>query len=178
MIVIIDNGKGSAEISRFIRMPNKVVKPSQLDGMKASAYILSDGSMGNQKVNEKLLQKTASPVLGIGAGCMFVGAAFGAKVKNVPKVERQERLMIKKPCPLTLDLKRMFTVHESYQHVFSEVPENFGIAASSQKYEYEIIQEMSRPFFGVQFLPEKGSDGLRILDNFIKFVEIWGRYHK
>lgn len=178
MLVIVDNGKGAGEISRFLRMPNNVVKPSQLDGMKARAYILSDGSMSNQKVNEKLVQKSASPILGVGAGCMFVGTSFGAKMKSVPKVERQERLMIKKPCPLTLDLKRMFTVHESYQHVFSEVPENFGIAASSQKYEYEIIQEMSHPFFGVQFLPEKGGDGLRILDNFVKFVEIWERYHK
>ncbi len=178
MLVIVDNGKSAAEISKFIRIPSKIVKPTQVDGIKASAYILSDGSMSNQKANEKLIQKSALPVLGIGVGGLFIGSTFGAKIKSVPKTERQERLMLKKPCPLTLDLKRMFTVHESYQHVLTDVPENFVIAASSQKYEYEIIQEMSHPFFGVQFLPEKGGDGLRILDNFIKFVKMWEKYHK
>ena len=178
MLVIVDNGKSAAEISKFIRMPSNIVKPTQVDGIKASAYILSDGDAKNQKANEKLIHKTTLPILGIGAGCIFIGSAFGAKVKSVSKIERQERLMLKKPCPLTLDLKRMFTVYESYRHVLNEVPENFGIAASSQKYEYEIIQDLSRPLFGVHFLPEKGLDGLKILDNFVKFIEMWERYHK
>ena len=178
MMFIVDNGIRAAEISRFLRMQNKIVKPSQLDGMKASAYILSDGDAKNQKENERLVQKSAAPILGIGMGSLFIGSAFGAKIKKVPKAERQERIMIKKPCPLTLDLKKMFTVFKSYQHIFEGLPENFVIAASSQKYEYEIIQEVSKPFFGVHFLPEKGGDGLKILDNFLKFIEMWEKYHK
>src|SRR3989344_1529445 len=142
MIVIVDNGNGAENISRLIRMPNKIVKPSQIDSVKANAYILSDGDVKNQKANEKLIQKTSVPILGIGAGYLFVGAAFGAKVKSAGKTEKQERLTLKKPCPLTLDIKRMFVVHQKYQNIFTEVPENFTIAASSSKYEYEIIMEM------------------------------------
>ncbi len=178
MIVIVDNGNGAENISRLIRMPTKIVKPSQIDSVKANAYILSDGDVKNQKVNEKLIQKTNVPILGIGAGYLFVGAAFGAKVKSTGKTEKQERLTLKKPCPLTLDLKRMFVVHQKYQNIFTEVPENFTIAASSPKYEYEIIMEMERPVFGVNFLPEKGGDGMKVLDNFIKFVEVWEKYHR
>mgnify|MGYP001606784681 CR=1 FL=1 len=178
MLVIVDNGNGAEEISRFIRVPSKIIKPSQIGKVKANAYILSDGDMKNQKENEKLIKKGATPVLGIGIGCIFIGSAFGAKIKSVPKTEKQERLTLKRPCPLTNDIKRVFAVHENYKHVLSELPENFTVAASSQKYEYEIIQEMSMPLFGVQFLPERGLDGITILNNFTQFIEMWKKYHK
>jgi GMP synthase-like glutamine amidotransferase len=95
----------------------------------------------------------------------------------VTKVQRQERLTIKKPCPLTLDLKRNFVVMENYNHIIEELPQNFTIAASSPKYEYEIIQDMERPLFGMNFSPS-ALDGIRVANNFVKFVEVWEKYHK
>ncbi len=186
MIAIVDNGKNASEISRFLRMQSQIVSPNKIDSIQTdargvkqsvSAFILSDGDLKNQKASEKVL-KLNKPVLGIGAGCLFVGAAFGAKIKRVPKTEKQERLVIKKPCPLTVDMKKALSVFESYQNILDGVPENFGIVASSAKYEYEIIQEMEKPLFGVHFLPEKGGDGRMILSNFERFVEVWGKYHK
>ncbi|MCX6819375.1 MAG: hypothetical protein NT129_05270 [Candidatus Aenigmarchaeota archaeon] len=178
MIIVVDNGKGASEIASCIRMSKKILKPSEAASAKAKAYILSDGDMKNQAANLKIIKSANGPILGIGAGCMFVGAAFGAKIKQVPKTKKLSMLSLDKPCPLTLDLKKMFSVMEDYQHVIDELPENFGVFASSKDYEFEIIGEMTNPFFGVQFCPELGGDGRRILMNFEKFVDVWEKYHK
>ena len=178
MIVVVDNGKGADEIASCIRLSKKILKPKEAANAKANAYILSDGDLKNQADNLKVIKSANGPLLGIGAGCMFVGAAFGAKVKEGVKKKGMERLSLKKPCPLTLDLKRMFAVMEDYQNIFSELPENFAVVASSKGYEFEIIQESANPFFGVQFSPEQGGDGRKILMNFERFVEVWEKYHK
>lgn len=177
MLCIIDNGRGAQELSSLIRMSHQIVSPKDISRI-ASAYILSDGDIKHQKENEKIIKSIDKPVLAVGIGCVFLGAAHGAKVKKVPKVERTERLTIKSPCPLTLDLKKMFTVVESYQHILDSVPEECNVLASSQKYDYEIISFADKPFFGVQFCPEKGGDGRMILANFERFVEMWEKYHK
>jgi GMP synthase-like glutamine amidotransferase len=178
MIIVVDNGKGANEIASCIRMSKKILKPAEACSAKASAYILSGGDLKNKDANLKIIKSSCKPILGIGTGCMFIGAAFGAKIKQVPKTKKIERLSLEKPCPLTLDLKRMFTVMEDYQHVIDELPENFGVFASSKGYDFEIIGELENPFFGVQFCPELGGEGRRILMNFEKFVEVWDKYHK
>lgn len=175
MIIIVDNGKGAADISKFLRMKNAVAKPSAAKG--ASAYILSDGDMKNQKANEKIIKKAAVPILGIGCGALFIASAFGAKIKKTAKVSGQERLSLLKPCPLTLNMKRMFSVYQDYQNVIEELPEGFDSSAKSRTYEFEVFQGFEKPFFGVQFNPEKGMDGLAILRNFENFVEMWEKYH-
>ena len=58
------------------------------------------------------------------------------------------------------------------------VPEECNVWASSPKYEHEIISFADKPFFGVQFNPEKGGDGRMILANFERFVGVWEKYHK
>ena len=175
MILVVDNGKGAAEISRFLRMQNTVVKPAAAKG--ASAYVLSDGDMKNQKANENIIKKSNVPILGIGCGALFVASAFGAKIKKTPKVSGQERLSLIKPCPLTLNMKRMFTVFQDYQNVIEELPEGFDAVVKSRKYDLEVFQGFEKPFFGVQFNPEKGLDGLAVLRNFENFVEMWEKYH-
>lgn len=176
MILIVDNGRGAKELSQMVRTPNRIVSAKNIE--KASAYILSDGDINNQKENEKLVKGTDRPILAIGTACIFLGQAHGAAVKAVPKVERIERLSIKRPSPLTLDLKKTFTATESYSHVLEDVPEEFNVHASSAKYDYEIISIGDKPFFGLHFLPEKGGDGRAILANFERFVEVWEKYHK
>lgn len=177
MIAIVNNGKGAEEIARFLRGPKEITKPAEAEKTKASAFILSDGNPKNQKANEKLIAKTDKPLLAIGAGYIFLGAAYGAKSKAA-KIDRTDRVKIEHPCPLTLDLKKIFSVVQACNRVFEELPKNFSVVASSQKYEYKIIQESEKPFYGVHFNPELGGDGLKIIDNFVKFVEVWGKYHK
>ena len=177
MIVIVDNGKGANDIAMFIRGPKEIMKPSDALKAKSSGFILSDGDMKHQKDNIKIIEKSGKPILGIGAGYIFLGMAYGAKPKE-GKVEKTDRVKIEHPCPLTLDLKRMFVVMQSCGHVFAELPENFNVIASSPKYEFKIIGESEKPFFGVHFNPEMGGDGPKIIDNFVKFIDVWEKYHK
>ena len=178
MLVVINNGKGANDIANCIRASKRIANPKEADSLNASAYILSDGDLKNEKDNIKFINKIEKPLLAIGSGYLFLGSAFGAKIEKVPKTEKRERIMIKKPCPLVLDFKKAFDVFECYQHILSDVPDNFGIIAMSQKYEFEIIQEFEKPFFGVHFCPELGLDGRKIIDNFVKFVGVWEKYNK
>ncbi|MFH0832208.1 MAG: hypothetical protein V1900_00600 [Candidatus Aenigmatarchaeota archaeon] len=176
MLVIIDNGKGANEISSITRA--KIATPKSIP--KADAYILSDGilSKDNQKANVNLIKCFDKPLLCIGLGSSFLGAAFGAQIKEIKAAKKQERLNLNIPCPLTLDLKKFFNVVNDSKYTIGNLPDNFNVVASSSGVEFGIIQEMSKPFFGVQFNPELGGDGIKILQNFVRFVEIWAKYHK
>lgn len=174
MLAIIDNGKGAEQIARMVRGQKVVMKPEKVEG--ASAFILSDGDMKNQKHNEKIIKSTGKPLLGIGAGSLFLAAAYGAKIGR-GKTERQARVKIEHPCALTLDMKKMFVVFKNCDSLLEDIPENFNVFASS-RYPFEIIGESEKPFFGVHFNPEMGGDGLKIIDNFVKFAEVWEKYHR
>lgn len=173
MLQIVDNGKGAEQIARMVRGAKTIVKPEKIDS-KASAYILSDGELKNQKANEKLIKSTDKPLLAIGAASLFLVGAYGAKAAK-GKPEKQVRVKIDHPCSLTLDMKKMFVAFSSCDWMIDELPENFEVFASS-KYP-EIIGEIEKPFFGVHFNPEMGADGMKIIDNFVKFVEVWEKYH-
>lgn len=175
MLTIVDNGKGTDQIARLVRGQKVVSKPEKVD-MKSSAFILSDGDMKNQKANEKIIKSTDKPLLAIGAASVFLAAAFGG-VPGKGRAEKQARVKIEHPCSLTLDMKKMFVVFKSCDAMLEDIPENFDVFASS-KYPFEIIGDSERPFFGVHFNPEMGADGMKIIDNFVKFVEIWEKYNK
>ncbi len=178
MIIIVDSGKGSREISGFLRSKNQIMKPGEIkDG---SAFILSDGRIdgSSKKSIDKLLEKTTNPVLGIGAGMGYILSFYGAQVGESKASQKQERISLKKPSPLLLDFKRVFDVMKASSCVVKEVPENFSVHASSKSCEFEVVQELEKPFFGVHFNPELGQDGLQILRNFEKFIGVWEKYHK
>jgi GMP synthase-like glutamine amidotransferase len=177
MIVIIDNGTGAEEISRFVRMPKKIVKPTEAASTKGTGYILTDGDVKHMKHNIDLIKKTNTPLLAIGHGYIFLGTAFGATHKS-GKVSKNERIIVERPCPLLVDMKKNLMVIKSCKSIFEDLPKNFDVVATSKNYDFEIIQESEKPFFGVQFNPELGGDGLKIIDNFAKFVEVWEKYHK
>lgn len=177
VIVVVDNGRGN-DVSEFLKLANKVVAPKNAVKEKANGYILSDGDPKNLEANLDILEKAAVPVLGIATGCLFIGTAFGGEVSKLKRLEKQESVSVKKPCPLTLDMKRTFAVLKSCQYGFNDLPENFDVIAASRTYEFEIIQDRDNPFFGVQFNPELGMDGRKILDNFERFVEVWEKYHE
>lgn len=179
MLVIIDNGKGAEDISMGIRLKKVVVKPKDIPS-KASGYIVSDGALKKdaQKAVAALLKTTNKPVLGIGLGHAYIAAAFGAVIKENKSPHKQDSVSIKKPCPLLLNLKRLFTVMDESRYIFDKLPENFAVAASSPKHEFEVIQHLERPFYGVHFNPELGMEGMKVLDNFCRFVEMWKKYHK
>lgn len=176
MLVIVDNGKGSSEIASLIRMKKEIVPPSKLKSVNGSAYILTDGEIKNSSANAKLIKTLNIPVLGIGAGSLFLCSAFGAKI-NQTKAEKKKTIKITKSCPLLLDFKKIFSVSDDCNHVIDELPDVYDIAASSEKYEFEIFQGIELPFFGIHF-NLNDMEGARILHNFEKFVDVWGKYHR
>jgi len=177
MIVIVNNGKGAQQLAQLIRAKNMIADPKKIPD-KTSAYILSDGIVNKdaQKSIDKIL-KANKPILGVGLGAAYLAAAFGASIKET-KPAKQESVSIKKPCPLLLDLKRVFAVVKDSKYAINNAPENFVVMASSQKYPFEVIMESQNPFFGVAFNPESGGDGRIILTNFERFIEMWEKYHK
>ena len=177
MLAIVDNGKGAEEIARFVRASKQIAKPQEILKTRASAFILSDGDAKHQKDNIDLIKKCNKPLLAIGSGSVFLAAAFGAK-PVLAKMEKEVKVKIERPSPLMLDMKRVFSAINNCQHAINDLPENFDVFASSQKYDFEIIGHMDQPFFGVHFNPELGADGFKILDNFVKFTEVWEKYHK
>ncbi len=185
MIAIIDNGKGAEEIAGIIRS-SRIVKPGSIPD--AAAYILSDGSSVNSKEHKEavgFVKKNSKPLLGIGVGYLQLGTAFGASIRHA--AVGSEKITIKQRSPILLDLKKTFSVVCSQKYMLAECPECFGPIASSSRNELAAIQhgasleeavENPLPLFGVHFNPEAGLDGRKIIDNFVKFVEIWSKYHR
>ena len=178
MIVIVDNGKAANDIKDLLRLPSTITKPDKIP--KGMAYILTDGALDAQakKANEDLIKTTTSPVLGVGLGATYVLSAFGARIKKTPVKKAPIKASMKKPCPLLLDLKRFFSVVCASGYTVSDLPDNFDVAASSKESEFEIAQEIEKPFFAIRFNPEAGGDGKKIINNFANFVEMWEKHHK
>lgn len=180
MIIMIDNGSGAQEISRMLRAKNQVLPPQKAVSAKASGYIFSDGKLdiNSQKCVAEILESFEKPVMGIGIGGLYICASFGADIKEIKTTKKEERVIVKKSCPLVLDLKKSFMVVKNCQYTLDVVPENFTPSATSPKCEFEILQESEMPFFSVYFNPELGGEGKAILSNFERFVGVWDKYHK
>ncbi len=175
MIYIVDNGKGAKEISMHLRAKHEIVSPKKIKP-NGSAYILTDGDVKNKTENVKFIKTVKTPVLGIGAGSAFIAAAFEAPIKE-GKCEKSKIVKVKKSCPLLLDFKKIFKAEDSCSIMIEDLPESMYPVAESQHYEFEIIQDMQNPFFGVHFTPTT-LETLNILRNFEKFIRVWERYHK
>lgn len=183
MIAIIDNGQNADKISAMIR-GSKIF--SLKDVPDADAYILSDGNMDAkaEKINTDLINSTDKPILGIGIGSIYMAKAYGGTAKEL-KI-KLSMVNLKKPSPILLDFKRIFSVVDSQKYFIENCPECFGVLAGAPGYDYAVIQYGADPeieadplpIFGVHFNPELGLDGLKILRNFASFVEMWSKYHK
>ncbi len=176
MIVIVDNGKGSEQISTYIREKTVIVDPKKANSYDADAYILTDGDIKHKTANSKLIKAVSVPVLGIGVGSLFIANVYGSKITKY-NGKKKKRVILKKACPLTLNMKKFFVVSTDCEHALNDLPENFGIVASSTDYEYEIFQEFEKPLFGVHF-SSQSPELVTIVKNFSKFLEVWEKYHK
>lgn len=186
MIVIVDNGKGAEDLARLMRQA-RVVRPSAIPD-DADAYILSDGEMDkkNEASNIALIKKSRKPILAVGIGYIYLAKAYGASVIKPSSCPKAERIKIEQRSPILLDMKKNFSVVDEQKHVIGDLPPELGAVASCPKNPFEVIQHGANienpiddplPQFGVHFNPERGLEGKLILDNFTRFVEMWGKYH-
>ena len=178
MIAVIDNGKGAKDIASILKGKSEVINPKDASKSKASAFVLSDGDNKTIEKNVGFLEKTESPILAIGMSALFLGTLFGSEIEKSKPV-KNEKIQIKKPCPLTLDFKKSITLSKGAGFKFKKIPENFIVIGSSKSSDYEILQDQGSPIFLTICNPEEGGDGLNLLRNFEKFViEVWQNYHK
>jgi len=177
IIAVVDNGNGS-KIASMIPF-TKLIKPKDFNKVKASAYILSDGPYSKvaQEANSKIIESTEVPILGIGIGYIYVGSMYDCKIKEVKKTKKRNVFRIMHNSPLLVDMRRVDAFQE-YTHVLENVPEDLLLIAASPECKHEIIQDMVQPIFGIHMNPELGGDGKLILNNFLRFVEVFEKYHK
>jgi anthranilate synthase/phosphoribosyltransferase len=180
MLVIVNNGKGAENISRFMRVQHKIIKPKDKIPEKVSGVIFSDGKISKdaQLKAKMFIDKGTVPVMFVGNGYRCMMSCMNTVVKEIKVSKKQERLIMAKPCPLLLDVKKAFSVIKDADFLVSNLPENLNPIARSQKNEFEMVQDIEKPFFGLNFNPELGLDGFKILQNFSNFIEVWEKYHK
>ena len=173
MISIIDNGNGK-EISKILKSAKVINKLPDTSGV-----VISDGKADKekQKLVQNVIEKFNGPILGIGLGAMYIAAMAGGKITEKKVKKRELRLRISGHCPLTIDMKGC-SVIKTTNFVIEELPDFFKPIAKSIESDYEMFQDMGNPIFGVQFNPELGLDGIKILRNFETFISIWTKYHK
>lgn len=184
MISIVDNGKGADRLAQLVR-GSKIIKPGA--SQVADAYILSDGQLtpAIEKANVSLIKSCKVPVLGIGVGYLCVGLAYGAKTRTA-SCSKNEKITVTQRSPIFLDLKKNFSVVSEQKHMLDGLPDVLGVVATCAKNPNAAIQHGANldnpidsplPQFGVHFNPELGMDGIAILNNFSRFVEMWKKYH-
>jgi len=184
MIAIVDNGKNAERIAQLVR-GSKIVKPGAV--AQADAYILSDGQLSPaiEKANVALVKANKVPILGIGVGYLCIGLAYGAKTRAA-SCSKTERITVTQRSPILLDLKKTFTVVSEQKMMLDGLPPVLGAIAECPKNPNAVIQHGANldnpidsplPVFGVHFNPELGMEGIVILNNFSRFVEMWKKYH-
>lgn len=177
MIGIVDNGQGAEEIQQLIPK-SEIIKPSEISKGKFDAYILSDGAptQDNQKHCIKLIQEPKRPILGIGLGFLYMGAAFGGEVVPVKPANKNARLKILHPSPIVTDLK-FVSVNDNSQFALNDLPDCFEVITEGSNGP-EIIQDIELPLIGTRFNPAESPDAIKMFQNFLKFVETYDQYHK
>jgi len=122
------------------------------------------------------------PLLGICYGHQLICWAFGAKVGSLPQqvFDRFENIQVIVADGLFDGFKEEQTVPLAENH-FDYVLKNgldgagFSLLANSASCEVEAVKHKTKPFYGVQFHPErmaieneKHSEGQRVIENFYK----------
>ncbi|HID43370.1 MAG TPA: hypothetical protein EYP30_06315, partial [Archaeoglobaceae archaeon] len=147
--------------------------------VKKDGLIISDGESNrhNQQLIEKLLENHDYPILAIGSSFLYIVALAGGVIgESREKGRREIKIRVSRACPLTTELRTCKVVKTS-EFIVRELPEIFRATAVSYESKFEIIEDLENPLFGVHFNPELGLDGIKILKNFINFVEVWKKYH-
>ena len=186
MIIVVDNGKGAEELARMLRRA-KVVKFSSIPA-DADGYILSDGNLDKktETANVNFIKKSDKPILGVGIGYIYLAKAYGATATKPSTCPKAESIKVEQRSPILLDLKKNFSVVDEQKYALVALPDDLGVIASCPKNPFEVIQhgankenphDNPRPQFGIHFNPERGLEGKIILDNFVRFVNMWSKYH-
>lgn len=152
-----------------------------LSGSAARIVKLVDRDMFKETAN--LIKQTDLPLFSICYGHQLLCWSLGASVESHPaEIERFEAIKILDFDELFAGFEKNQTVplaqhHHDYVTKESLQEANLVLLASSESCEVEAIKHQRKPFYGVQFHPERikinnetHHEGLSIIENFYKNV--------
>ena len=153
-----------------------------ISGSKARIVESSNRTMFEGTIN--LIKTCSLPILGICYGHQLLCWAFGAKVGSLPQpvFDQFEKVRVVDVDEIFAGFAKQDTIPLSeshYDYVLKESLDKAGmeLLADSVSCEVEAVKHKSKPFYGVQFHPERinvksesHSEGHRVIENFYKNV--------
>jgi len=120
------------------------------------------------KEEVKIIKEADKPVLGICFGHQLILKVFGARLVKIDSKERRGFFdVVVKKDSIFSGLKEKISVFESHSYVMEGFGEELMVLAESDAGK-EAIKHKSKNLYGVQFHPEAGRDGKKIIENFLK----------
>ena len=156
---------------------DKSIDAVVLSGSAARIVNFSDRDMFEGTVN--LIKKCSQPVLGICFGHQLLCWAHGATVGSLdqPVLDRFEKINVITSDELFAGFTQPVLAENHYDYVLKESLDkaDFVLLADSPSCEVEAVKHRIKPFYGVQFHPERikvkdesHADGHRIIENFYR----------
>ena len=162
---------------------NNEITVDQIIKLNPKGIVISPGPCGPEKAGISIeLVKTVAqhnkiPILGVCLGHQAIGAAFGAKIINAPKImhgkideihHSQENIIFK-----NLSTPFEATRYHSLCIDPTSLPKSLVAIAKSRDNTIMAIMHQELPIFGLQFHPEsiKTTCGKKILNNFLNILE-------
>lgn len=182
MLLVLDNGSTTLDELEAallkLKANYRVIRYDQhLSLSDYGGVVLTGRNTASDEINRaniKVIKQAThqqKPLLGICYGAEILALAYGGALTRLrEKIYRYNTVYVKKTNPLTGAQQRL-KVFESHIFNISRLPPSFESLAYSKSCGNEIIAHRELKLYGLQFHPECSSeDGLRILANFIKFM--------
>ncbi len=141
--------------------------------LSGSADLITRGAYSKSYV--EFLRYNSIPCLGICYGHQILAKAFGVSISAyLKRIERNETVRIIKNDLFLKDLPPEIIVaenHLEYVALNELASAGFEVLANSPSCEVEAIKHIEKPFYGVQFHPERsGTIGKTIFRNFFDII--------
>jgi len=183
--------KAVGRLSEYKVIPFRNIRSEDKLDKDVDAVVLSGSAARIVKASHRKLFQTTidriktcnAPILGICYGHQLLCWTFGAKVGSLcePVLNRFENVRIVETDSIfEYFINQKATLAEShYDYVLKESLNNsgFDLLADSESCEVEAVKHRNKPFYGVQFHPERIKiktetqfDGYRVIENFYSNV--------
>jgi GMP synthase (glutamine-hydrolysing) len=123
------------------------------------------------------LPKIQIPILGICGGCQALAIAHGGSVAKVARhIQGYRTVELEDKDTLLAGLPARIRVMQSHYEEVKQLPPKFVRIARSEDTDNEAMKHEEKPFYGVQFHPERWNQenlaGKKILENFVEKIAL------